>query len=434
MNTHKKVATLILCAFLVLMVGVGCSFENWEYTWAMHNIGDQYDGELSFELLQTTGGFDARMDHASVVFEGALWIFGGYNPQARGDKLNYLADVYKSVDGYNWELITLQAPWKGRRGHQVIVFEDALYLIGGYRVYRESGITYGGAANDVWKSDDGIVWEEIKPNSYKTRVTHPHISTIEDVRGTDLYDPSDDTDWYPRLHHRVVVLDGKMVLVGGFSKEWMPYLNDGQLDETRRYFADMWSSADGIAWTQLDPMSLGGDNEAIFGRYSAGRASFAHFIDNNRLFIVGGTSLFSFQEYSAGFVVPDWDRFWKQTDLGWEAGGPNDKEYIDRRGHQIVFYDDTYWLLPGSKPAAIQWYKGADSIWKIATETGFTITRDGSQRAGSPMYGISNYRAEVFTPSTGVDAGEEAIYVIGGDGDGGVRNNVWRITKKSEVE
>jgi hypothetical protein len=232
----------------------------------------------------------------------------------------------------------------------------------------------------------------------------------------------------------VVVLDGKMVLVGGFSKEWMPYLNDGQLDETRRYFADMWSSADGIAWTQLDPMSLGGDNEAIFGRYSAGRASFAHFIDNNRLYVAGGTSLFSFQEYSAGFVVPDWDRFWKQTDLGWEAEGPNDKEYIDRRGHQIVFYDDTFWLLPGSKPAAIQWYKGADSIWKISTETGFTITRDGSHRAGSPMYGISNYRAEVFTPSTGVDAGEEAIYVIGGDGDGGVRNSVWRITKKSEVE
>ena len=432
MNTRTLLFACIVGILVIFMLSVGCTLEDWEYTWARHGVGDQYDGQLSFELLQTRGSFDPRQDHASAIFDDAIWIFGGYNPHVRGDQLNYLSDVWKSEDGYTWQCITTDAPWKGRRGHQVVVFEDALYLIGGYRVHRIEGTTYGKAANDVWKSEDGVTWEEIKPDSYKTRVTHPNIPLTDDVRGEDLYNPIDDKDWYPRLHHSVAILDGKMVLFGGYAKEWMPYLNDGNRDQTRRYFADMWSSTDGIAWTQMDPMTLGDDQGNLFGQYTAGRSDFASFIHDGDLYMLGGTSWFSFQEYSSGFVVPNWDRFWKLSSDGWEAIGPYNQEYIDRRGHQIVEYNGAYWILPGSKPAAIQWYKGADSLWKITINETLEIQRDGSQRAGSPMYGISHYTAEVFTPTVGIHAGQEAIYVLCGDGDGGVRNSVWRVTDDQE--
>lgn len=54
---------------------------------------------------------------------------------------------------------------------------------------------------------DGISWTEIKPNSYKTTATHPSLAPSEDVRGTDLYNPADDLDWYPRLNHNLAVCD-----------------------------------------------------------------------------------------------------------------------------------------------------------------------------------------------------------------------------------
>jgi hypothetical protein len=434
---------LILSAFAWIVVATGCTFENWDYTWAAHRVGEGYDGSLEFTLLEPDGSMEARSGHASAVFQGALWVFGGFNPNARGDRSSYLADVWCSRDGRAWRNVTMDAPWKGRRGHQVVVFDGALYLIGGYRVYVKDGVSYGGAANDVWRSADGTNWEEIKPNSYRTRATHPSLPADEDVRGANLYDPADDLDWYPRMNHAVAVCDpdgegpGRqaMVLFGGYAKEWMPYLNDGNLDETRKYFADVWTSEDGARWVQREPMTLGGDDALLFGKYRAGRAEAAHFVHGEELYVMGGTSWFTFQENSQGFVVPGWDRIWKRSSSGWSAIGPNEAEYIERRGHSIVAYDGSYWILPGSKPAAVQWYKGADSIWKFAVDDAdggiAGIARDGSPGTGSPMYGIAEYSAEVFTPGIGVDAGKTAIYVLFGDGDGGVRNTLWKIAKKA---
>ncbi len=440
MNKQK---TVFLFTLLFMFMLIGCSIEGWDYTWQYHGIGVDYDGALEFTLLQPDVHIEPRSGHASVVFNDAIWVFGGYNPNARGDRSAYLADVWYTEDGSTWIKVTDSAPWKGRRGHQVVVCNDVLYLLGGYRVYRENGVTYGGAANDVWRSVDGISWEEIKPNSYKTRVTHPAILMNEDVRGTDLYNPADDIDWYPRLDHTVAVydIDGAgpglevMALFGGYAKEWMPYLNDGNNDETRKYFADFWVSEDGESWVQQEPMTLGGANVEIFGKYTAGRASAAHFIHDSELYVIGGTSWFNFQDTSAGFVVPGWDRVWRRsTAAAWNVLGPNDSAYIERKDHEIVAYDNAYWILPGCKPAAVQWYGGADTIWKISVGVGpsLSITRDGSPGTGSPMYGIADYSVEVFTPQTGAYVGQSAIFVLFGDGDGGVRNTTWRITKQGE--
>jgi len=139
-------------------------------------------------------------------------------------------------------------------------------------------------------------------------------------------------------------------------------------------------------------MALEGTDAGIFGSYTAGRASATHFFHNDELYVVGDTSWFNFQDNSAGFVVPSWDRIWQRTaDPPWSVLGPNDSDYIESSGHEIVEYDNAYWILPGSKPAVIFWYGGADTIWKITTGTGPTlaITRDGSPGTGSPMYGIT---------------------------------------------
>lgn len=437
-RNHVSLFTCISAVMMVLLALSGCSFEGWDYTYDHHHVGTGYDGELDFTLLETSSPIAQRCDHASVIFQDKLWVFGGYNPNARGDEETYLDDVWYSEDGYTWMNITQDAPWDGRRGHQVVVYNDRLYLIGGFRVFQADGITYGRASNDVWSSLDGLTWVEEKPHSYKTLVTHPGIPPAQDVRGTDLYDPSDDLDWYPRLDHTVVVYDydrdgtEELCLLGGFAKEQIPYLNDSQNDETRKYFADIWTSPDGRSWTQQEPLYLDEDDAQIYGKYAGGRSAFAHFIEDGSLHISGGTSRFTFQETGQGFVIPNWDRVWFHGESGWEYLPQFSSEYLERRDHEIVTYQGDHWILPGSKPAAIQWYKGADSIWRIDGAT-LMASRDGSYEVGSPMYGIANYTAEVFTPQVGEFAGTEAIFVIFGDGDGGVRNTIWHITKKEDL-
>jgi len=432
--------SILTAASLLLITSVGCSIEGWDYTYEHHRIGVGYDGGLDFTLVEPDGTIEPRMDHATVVFDNKIWVFGGYNPNARGDRDCYLEDIWYTEDGYIWVNVTMDAPWQGRRGHEVVVFdadrdgEDELYLIGGFRAYREQGITYGGAVNDVWRSTDGLSWERIKDHSYRTTATHP-TSAAEDVRGADIYDPADDIDWYPRLNHTVLIYDAdddgmeELCLIGGFAKERIPYLNDHASDETRKYFADIWVSEDGITWTQSEPMYVNEDHADIYGRYTAGRASFASFIHEDEIYIVGGTSWFTFQENGEGFVVPGWDQVWKGAPGNWVSTGLYHKEYSERRNHEIVKYRGSYWMLPGSNPAAIQWYHDMDSIWKIGGAP-LVFERDGSFRTGSPMFGIANYTAEVFTPVIGENAGEEAIYVLFGDGDGGVRNTSWIITEK----
>jgi hypothetical protein len=52
-------------------------------------------------------------------------MLGGY------DGTRDRAEVWRSTDGLNWELVTSQAPWSARSGASAIVFRDRLYLIGG---------------------------------------------------------------------------------------------------------------------------------------------------------------------------------------------------------------------------------------------------------------------------------------------------------------
>ncbi|NCB02965.1 MAG: hypothetical protein EOM67_12470, partial [Spirochaetia bacterium] len=164
---------------------VSCTFEDWDYTYSHHGVGVNYDGALEFTRTVPKQAIEPRMDHATVVFDNKIWVFGGYNPNARGNRDTYLEDVWYTEDGINWINVTMNAPWQGRRGHEVVVYNDELYLIGGFRVYRENGKTYGGAVNDVWKSPNGRDWTKIKEYSYKTKATHPSINASEDVRGTD---------------------------------------------------------------------------------------------------------------------------------------------------------------------------------------------------------------------------------------------------------
>ena len=60
--------------------------------------------------------------------------------------------------GEEWEMVTAAAPWPGRGGHQVLLHQGMIFLMGG-----ETGDLRSTSANtllnDVWRSRDGVNWE-----------------------------------------------------------------------------------------------------------------------------------------------------------------------------------------------------------------------------------------------------------------------------------
>ncbi|CAE8592668.1 unnamed protein product, partial [Polarella glacialis] len=110
-----------------------------------------------------------------------------------------------TASALSWERLQ-SPPWPPRLGHQVILLDKRLLVIGGLEA-KEGGRTL----QDIWASDDlGVTWSELPTPT-----------------------------WTARQGHQVVVHDGKLVLMGGMG------------DEDRRY-RDAWESSDGgCTWQEL---------------------------------------------------------------------------------------------------------------------------------------------------------------------------------------
>lgn len=86
-----------------------------------------------------------RHGFGCVAYKGKMWVIGGDNNH----------DVWNSVDGINWNLVSDNLPFGTRYFPYVTVFQDKIYVIGG-----KSGIwNQYNVYNDVWSTTDGINWE-----------------------------------------------------------------------------------------------------------------------------------------------------------------------------------------------------------------------------------------------------------------------------------
>lgn len=76
-------------------------------------------------------------------------------------------DIWNSEDGIKWDLVNESAPWKPRQFHEVAVFDNKLWVLGGYN-------KNSGDRNDVWFSNNGIDWLELTNSPWKER----HASSV----------------------------------------------------------------------------------------------------------------------------------------------------------------------------------------------------------------------------------------------------------------
>ena len=152
--------------------------------------------------------FAARDGAGAVVFKKRMWLLGGWNPR---DQAHFPAicnsEVWSSADGTNWKLELARAPWEPRHTAGYAVYKDRIWIIGGDAIQRHY-------QNDVWSSGDGTNWEKV----------------------------TDAVPWAPRVLHHTVVFNDRIWVMGGQS---LP----GFAPAPEAFYNDVWSTRDGKTWT-----------------------------------------------------------------------------------------------------------------------------------------------------------------------------------------
>jgi hypothetical protein len=101
-----------------------------------------------------------------VVKNGYMWMIGGedgFTCASGGDRCPpYFNDVWRSRDGKDWELVTENADWMERPGHQVVVMHDHFVLFGGFGLSPDPANPFAPAnPMDVWVSRNGQDWQQV---------------------------------------------------------------------------------------------------------------------------------------------------------------------------------------------------------------------------------------------------------------------------------
>lgn len=118
-----------------------------------------------------SAGWEGRAGLSAVVFRDAIYVMGGStNDDAAvigGPPVRiYYNDVWKSSDGKNWEMLTDSADWSKRAGGIAVVKDDYLYMIGGEVGFLcLPGLPCPPYFNDVWRTQNGIDWELVTTNA-----------------------------------------------------------------------------------------------------------------------------------------------------------------------------------------------------------------------------------------------------------------------------
>lgn len=300
------------------------------YTFTTRDIG------LTSEAAITNQGFMPRIKHQTVVFQGKVWLIGGYgqfSTQSDGDVwssedgLNFTlenknafnkaiwkhtcvvfnnkiwlfgtqgeGDILSSTNGKDWILEVEDAPFQAREEHSVTVWNNKLWVIGGYDPYYEGDSTEFKETNDVWSSDDGVNW---------TLVT-------------------EDAGFPVRRGHSTLVFNNQLYLFAGYGlnrNTSSPYVRN-----------DIWTSSDGEIWTEIDADNL-----------FDGRNGQAAFVFKDRIWMIGGSTLgpspldSNYQSYT-----PQNDVWYTKDGIKWikEENNPNFGKRSDHTG--TVFNDKAY--------------------------------------------------------------------------------------------
>ena len=102
--------------------------------------------EYEWVCVTEDAAFAGRDGAGALVFQDKMWLLGGWNPR---DKVNFPiicnSEVWSSVDGLTWIEVNEEAPWEGRHTAGYAVHDGRMWIVGG-------DCNQGHYQNDVWRS------------------------------------------------------------------------------------------------------------------------------------------------------------------------------------------------------------------------------------------------------------------------------------------
>jgi hypothetical protein len=253
-------------------------------------------------------GWQERDSQGELVFNDQLWIFGGWFDSFHAPP----RDVWSSADGKAWKLVAREAPWMHSDLPMTVVFKDKMWIMGGWYNGRLEGHS---ASNEVWSSTDGVNWLQV----------------------------SKAAGWSPRIAAGAVVFKDRMWILGGTENY---YFGDDSSPKN-----DVWSSADGNVWKLETPAAPWSP-----------RAYHAAVVHDGKIWVLAG-----------GNYVPSYhakNDVWSSADgVHWEQVTES-APWSPRLWFSAVEYRDRLWVLGGwsnnpSKNWGDVWHSRDGKTWKL---------------------------------------------------------------------
>jgi len=274
-------------------------------------------------LATSSAPWSPRCCHTSVVFNDKIWVIGGY----AGDN-KFLNDVWYSSDGINWYCATDSADWFPRYGHTSIVFDNKIWVIGGMALIKANNNFKVMGMSDVWYSEDGITWTCATDSAGWKPFTNAPSSLVFDnkiwiVSFSDIWCSHDGVEW--RFADSEDVLQNSRIIL----------FND-------RIWAissvSIWFSYDWNNWELLISIS---SNDTL--RNAISRTFNTCISLDNEILVIGG--------YSYPKILND---VWYSSDgINWYCA-TDSADWCPRYGHTTVVFDDKIWIIGGRESLSFE--------------------------------------------------------------------------------
>ena len=130
---------------------------------AFNDVWSSTDG-TNWIVANANPVFIPRTDPAVFVYDDKMWIAGG-----KDNGGNYLDEVWNSADGITWSQVTTNTKFTGRISPKVVAINNQLIMVGGENA--------DGVLGDMWLSENkGVDWKKVEsgdvralPTSFKAR-------------------------------------------------------------------------------------------------------------------------------------------------------------------------------------------------------------------------------------------------------------------------
>lgn len=286
-------------------------------------------------VLEGQAAWQPRDSQAEYVFQDRLWIMGGWRNSFEAPP----RDVWSSRDGKTWELVQPNAPWLHSDLAMNVTFKDRMWIFGGWYNGR---LPDHSASNQVWSSGDGLQWQQVTASAawspriasasvvFNNRIwllggTENYYFGDEHSLKNDVWSSADGQNWKLEVAH--AAWSPRAYHQAVVFKDKLYLLGGGNY--TPQYHAknDVWSSSDGVQW----------QCETEQAAWSA-RLWYSAAVYRDRMWVLGGWSNNPSKNWGDVWHS-DNGRDWQvlKTEVCWK----------ERHEHSVFVFDDKLWIAGG---------------------------------------------------------------------------------------